>query len=74
MTAGSEKKLAILFADVVGSTHLYEILGDDRARETVQQKVLDELRTKHITELARELRLKTPVSVFWQQLPSLDKR
>ncbi len=37
MTAGSEKKLAILFADVVGSTHLYEVLGDDRARETVQQ-------------------------------------
>jgi len=37
VTAGSEKKLAILFADVVGSTHLYEILGDDRARETVQQ-------------------------------------
>ena len=37
MTAGSDKKLAILFADVVGSTHLYELLGDDRARETVQQ-------------------------------------
>lgn len=37
MTTGSEKKLAILFADVVGSTHLYELLGDDRARETVQQ-------------------------------------
>jgi class 3 adenylate cyclase len=37
VTAGSEKKLAILFADVVGSTHLYEVLGDDRARETVQQ-------------------------------------
>lgn len=37
MTAGSEKKLAILFADVVGSTQLYELLGDDRARETVQQ-------------------------------------
>jgi len=33
----SEKKLAILFADVVGSTQLYEALGDDRARETVQQ-------------------------------------
>lgn len=37
MTAGSETKLAILFADVVGSTHLYEVLGDDRARETIQQ-------------------------------------
>jgi class 3 adenylate cyclase len=37
VTAGSEKKLAILFADVVGSTQLYELLGDDRARETVQQ-------------------------------------
>ncbi len=37
MTAAAEKKLAILFADVVGSTQLYEALGDDRARETVQQ-------------------------------------
>ncbi|MSR09566.1 MAG: adenylate/guanylate cyclase domain-containing protein [Gammaproteobacteria bacterium] len=37
MTEGSEKILAILFADVVGSTHLYEVLGDDRARATVQQ-------------------------------------
>jgi class 3 adenylate cyclase len=31
------KEVAILFADVVGSTHLYEALGDERARETVQQ-------------------------------------
>lgn len=37
MAGPSEKKLAILFADVVGSTQLYEALGDDRARETVQQ-------------------------------------
>ena len=37
MTAAAEKKLSILFADVVGSTQLYENLGDERARETVQQ-------------------------------------
>jgi len=37
VTAVPEKKLAILFADVVGSTQLYDALGDDRARETVQQ-------------------------------------
>lgn len=37
MTASPDKKLAILFADVVGSTQLYDDLGDDRARETVQQ-------------------------------------
>jgi adenylate cyclase len=30
-----ELELAILFADVVGSTQLYESLGDERARETV---------------------------------------
>lgn len=30
-----EIELAILFADVVGSTQLYESLGDERARETV---------------------------------------
>lgn len=32
---GKDIELAILFADVVGSTRLYEILGDTRARETV---------------------------------------
>lgn len=37
MTEGVGKEVAILFADVVGSTHLYEAMGDERARETVQQ-------------------------------------
>lgn len=32
---GVEKELAIVFADVVGSTRLYEQLGDQRASETV---------------------------------------
>jgi adenylate cyclase len=32
---GKDIELAILFADVVGSTHLYEVLGDQRAREVV---------------------------------------
>jgi adenylate cyclase len=32
----NEKLVAVLFADVVGSTQLYENLGDERARETVQ--------------------------------------
>ena len=32
---GAEKELAIVFADVVGSTRLYEQLGDKRASETV---------------------------------------
>jgi len=36
---GTEQELAILFSDVVGSTQLYEKLGDDMARETVQQAV-----------------------------------
>lgn len=36
---GTDKELAIVFADVVGSTQLYEALGDDAARETVQNCV-----------------------------------
>ncbi len=36
---GADKELAIVFADVVGSTQLYESLGDDGARETVQRCV-----------------------------------
>ncbi|GAF95162.1 unnamed protein product, partial [marine sediment metagenome] len=34
-----DNQVTILFADVVGSTHLYEALGDDKARETVQSCV-----------------------------------
>lgn len=33
----TDAEVAILFADVVGSTQLYETLGDDRARETVAE-------------------------------------
>jgi class 3 adenylate cyclase len=36
LAAGAEQKVAILFADIVGSTQLYESLGDDRASEAVQ--------------------------------------
>jgi len=32
---GQEIELAIVFADVVGSTKLYELLGDLRARDMV---------------------------------------
>ena len=32
-----DRQVAIVFADVVGSTRLYEQLGDDLARETVQR-------------------------------------
>ena len=32
---GNEVELAIVFADVVGSTKLYELLGDLRARDMV---------------------------------------
>lgn len=37
MRQGTGNEVTILFADVVGSTHLYESLGDEKARETVQQ-------------------------------------
>jgi adenylate cyclase len=32
---GTDIELAVLFSDVVGSTRLYEVLGDQRAREVV---------------------------------------
>ena len=32
---GRDKEKVILFADVVGSTHLFEVLGDSRARDMV---------------------------------------
>ena len=36
-TVASDSEVAILFADVVGSTYLYDALGDERARDTVHQ-------------------------------------
>ena len=36
---GEETLVTVLFADVVGSTQLYEALGDEGARETVQKCV-----------------------------------
>jgi len=36
VAAGAEQKVAILFADIVGSTQLYESLGDEPASEAVQ--------------------------------------
>jgi len=32
---GQDIELAVVFADVVGSTHIYEVMGDQRAREIV---------------------------------------
>lgn len=32
---GKDIELAILFADVVGSTHIYEVMGDARARDMI---------------------------------------
>jgi len=34
--SSTETEVAVLFADVVGSTRLYELLGDNRARELIQ--------------------------------------
>jgi class 3 adenylate cyclase len=36
-TVAGDSEVAILFADVVGSTYLYDAMGDQRARDTVQQ-------------------------------------
>jgi class 3 adenylate cyclase len=36
VAAGAEQKVAILFADIVGSTQLYESLGDEAASDAVQ--------------------------------------
>ena len=69
MTAAPEKKLAILFADVVGSTQLYEALGDDRARETVQQclRVM-----KQATEHYGGIVIKTMGDEVMSTFPSAD--
>jgi class 3 adenylate cyclase len=41
---GQDIELAIVFADVVGSTHIYDVMGDQRAREMVAT-CIDVMRT-----------------------------
>lgn len=53
---GTDEQLTIVFADVVGSTQLYEALGDDSAREAVQQCVEE---MKEATEAHGGLVIKT---------------
>ncbi|MDH4022158.1 MAG: adenylate/guanylate cyclase domain-containing protein [Gammaproteobacteria bacterium] len=69
MTASPDKKLAILFADVVGSTQLYDVLGDDRARETVQQCLLV---MKQATEQYGGSVIKTMGDEVMSTFPSAD--
>ncbi len=69
MAEGVGKEVAILFADVVGSTHLYEELGDERARDTVQQclKIMREA-----TEQFGGLVIKTMGDEIMATFPSAD--
>jgi len=69
VTASPDKKLAILFADVVGSTQLYDVLGDDRARETVQQCLLV---MKQATEQYGGSVIKTMGDEVMSTFPSAD--
>ncbi|MDJ0927146.1 MAG: adenylate/guanylate cyclase domain-containing protein [Gammaproteobacteria bacterium] len=66
---GDEDQVAIVFADVVGSTHLYEALGDDRARETVQ-RCLDIM--KEATEQFGGAVIKTMGDEVMSTFPSAD--
>ena len=66
---GDEDQVAIVFADVVGSTHLYEALGDDRARETVQ-RCLDIM--KDATEQFGGSVIKTMGDEVMSTFPSAD--
>lgn len=52
-----ETELAILFADVSGSTHLYEALGDVRARETVARcmAIMTDVVAKHGGRLVKTI-------------------
>ncbi len=65
----AENLVAILFADVVGSTHLYEAMGDDKARETVQE-CLDVM--KQATEKYGGTVIKTMGDEVMSTFPSAD--
>ncbi|MGB8328119.1 MAG: adenylate/guanylate cyclase domain-containing protein [Steroidobacteraceae bacterium] len=66
---GTDIELAILFADVVGSTRLYEAMGDLRAREMVTV-CIDVMRTA--TEQCRGTVIKTMGDEVMATFPSAD--
>ena len=68
-SVGKEIELAILFADVVGSTKLYEALGDTRARDTVGHCV-DVMR--QATENNRGTVIKTMGDEVMASFPTAD--
>ena len=68
-SVGEDKQVAILFADVVGSTQLYESMGDDLARETVH-RCLDVMRLA--TEQCGGAVIKTVGDEVMSTFPSAD--
>jgi class 3 adenylate cyclase len=66
---GKDIELAILFADVVGSTHIYEVMGDLRARDIVLTCV-DIMRTA--TESHEGTVIKTIGDEIMATFPSAD--
>ena len=66
---GTDSELAVLFSDVVGSTHIYEVLGDQRARETVAT-CIELMRTA--TEQHRGIVIKTMGDEVMATFPTAD--
>ena len=52
---GKDIELAILFADVVGSTRLYDLMGDLRARDMVAEKYQDRFVDEYWSAWTRRL-------------------
>ncbi|MGH8260261.1 MAG: adenylate/guanylate cyclase domain-containing protein [Steroidobacteraceae bacterium] len=67
---GKDIELAILFADVVGSTRLYELMGDLRARDMVAT-CIDVMRTA--TELHQGTVIKTMGDEVMASFPAADQ-
>ena len=66
---GKDIELAILFADVVGSTRIYEVMGDARARDMILTCV-EIMRTA--TELNQGTVIKTIGDEIMATFPSAD--
>jgi class 3 adenylate cyclase len=66
---GKDIELAILFADVVGSTRIYEVMGDARARDMIL-KCVEIMRTA--TELNQGTVIKTIGDEIMATFPSAD--
>ena len=67
---GKDIELVVLFADVVGSTRLFEVMGDlfmdqSRTLTTQERSLMVDILEKLITEVSHDIRIRLSPTADW---------